>query len=82
MGVSAYEPFDETVETIKTLTAFGIRVNEHFILGAESIDLAIAWLTEPPAFLPEIWPNQRACRLFVVTLLRTAVAVVPIVQLA
>ncbi|SMO98945.1 radical SAM/SPASM domain-containing protein [Paracoccus laeviglucosivorans] len=54
VAVSAYEPFDETAETIETLTAYGIKVNVHFILDSESIDLAIAWLTEPPAFLREI----------------------------
>lgn len=54
VAVSAYEPFDETAETRKTLTARGIKVNVHFILDSESIDLAIAWLTEPPDFLLEI----------------------------
>lgn len=54
VAVSAYEPFDETAETIETLTAGGIKVNVHFILDSESIDRAISWLTEPPAFLREI----------------------------
>lgn len=54
VAVSAYEPFDETAETIETLAAYGIKINVHFILDSESIDLAISWLTEPPAFLREI----------------------------
>ena len=54
VAVSAYEPYDETAETIKTLTACGIKVNVHFILDAESINVAIAWLRDPPKFLQEI----------------------------
>ena len=54
VAVSAYEPFNETAETIETLTKCGIKVNVHFILDSESIDLAIAWLQEPPAFLSGI----------------------------
>ena len=54
VAVSAYGPFDETAETIKTLTAHGIKVNVHFILDADSIDMAIEWLTEPPDFLLKI----------------------------
>lgn len=51
VAVSAYAPYDETAETIKTLAASGIKVNVHFILDAESVDTAIAWLKEPPRFL-------------------------------
>ncbi|UXX83023.1 radical SAM/SPASM domain-containing protein [Roseovarius pelagicus] len=51
VAVSAYEPFDETAGTIQTLTSHGIKVNVHFILDSESIDLAIKWLNEPPEFL-------------------------------
>ncbi|MEQ9694920.1 radical SAM protein [Shimia sp. SDUM112013] len=51
VAVSAYEPYDETAETIETLAASGIKINVHFILDAESIDTAIRWLKEPPSFL-------------------------------
>lgn len=54
VAVSAYEPFNETAETIEALTKCGIKVNVHFILDSGSIDLAIAWLQEPPAFLSGI----------------------------
>nr|WP_321482061.1 radical SAM protein [uncultured Cohaesibacter sp.] len=54
VAVSAYEPFEETAKTIELLTGYGVKVNVHFILDSESIDLAISWLREPPAFLQEI----------------------------
>lgn len=51
VAVSAYEPFNETAQTIRTLISRGIKVNVHFILDSESIDRAITWLTDPPDFL-------------------------------
>ena len=51
VAVSAYEPYNETAETISTLAAEGIKINVHFILDTKSIDTAIAWLKEPPIIL-------------------------------
>lgn len=54
VAVSAYAPYNETEETICTLASSGIKINVHFILDAESIDTAIAWLKEPPSFVRSI----------------------------
>lgn len=54
VAVSAYEPFDETAKTITNLMESGIKVNVHFILDAQSIDVAISWLMDPPDFLQGI----------------------------
>lgn len=51
VAVSAYPPYDETAETIRTLVSYGIKTNVHYILDAESVDVAIDWLKAPPAFL-------------------------------
>jgi radical SAM protein with 4Fe4S-binding SPASM domain len=51
VAVSAYAPYRETAEAIKRLTARGITTNVHFILSSRSIDTAIDWLRDPPAFL-------------------------------
>lgn len=54
VAVSAYAPFSETEDTIRLLTEHGIKTNVHFILDRDSIDTAIAWLRDPPAFLKSI----------------------------
>ncbi|MFC3396357.1 SPASM domain-containing protein [Brenneria rubrifaciens] len=54
VAVSAYPPYDETAETIARLVVKNIKVNVHFILDADSIDIAIGWLSEPPEFLSGI----------------------------
>lgn len=54
VAVSAYQPYDETAQTIRTLVAHGIRTNVHYILDAESIEVAIDWLKAPPIFLAGI----------------------------
>jgi radical SAM protein with 4Fe4S-binding SPASM domain len=51
VAVSAYPPFDETSRAIQTLVAAGVRTNVHFVLTAESAEIALAWLKEPPGFL-------------------------------
>ncbi len=51
VAVSAYEPYEETAQTVQTLSDFGIKTNIHFILDAESVDTAIQWLQAPPDFL-------------------------------
>lgn len=54
VAVSAYPPYNETAETIRLLSKEGTKVNVHFILDSESIDLAIEWLRAPPEFLKGI----------------------------
>jgi radical SAM protein with 4Fe4S-binding SPASM domain len=54
VAVSAYPPYDETAETIRLLVERKIKTNIHFIIDSESIDVAIAWLREPPKFLDGI----------------------------
>lgn len=54
VAISAYPPYDEAAEGIKKLTHHSIKTNVHFILDAVSIDTAIDWLNEPPAFLKGI----------------------------
>ncbi|OUS06967.1 radical SAM/SPASM domain-containing protein [Rhodobacterales bacterium 52_120_T64] len=54
VAVSAYPPYDETAETIRILSEHSIKTNIHFILDAESVDIAIDWLIAPPKFLEPI----------------------------
>ena len=51
VAVSAYPPYDETIQTVQILTGHSIKTNVHFILDAFSIDTAIDWLCDPPDFL-------------------------------
>ncbi|WP_084392693.1 radical SAM/SPASM domain-containing protein [Henriciella pelagia] len=51
VAVSAYPPYDETEDTIKTLAKYEIKTNVHYILDSESIETAIEWLRSPPKFL-------------------------------
>ena len=51
VAVSAYSPYRETADAVEKLSACGITTNVHFILSSHSIDTAIAWLRDPPAFL-------------------------------
>ena len=51
VAVSAYAPYLETEEAIRTLTGKGVKTNVHFILDAFSIETAIDWLQDPPDFL-------------------------------
>jgi radical SAM protein with 4Fe4S-binding SPASM domain len=51
VAVSAYPPYRETTDAIERLVAHGIVTNVHFVLSSRSIDTAIAWLRQPPAFL-------------------------------
>lgn len=54
VAVSAYPPYDETKETIQTLTVRGIKTNVHYILDSDSINQAIEWLSAPPEFLKNV----------------------------
>lgn len=51
VAVSAYPPYDETADTIRRLTDRGIKTNVHFIVDSESVNTAIDWLRDPPAFM-------------------------------
>lgn len=51
VAVSAYRPYRETAVAIKQLADRGIAATVHFILSSLSIDTAITWLEDPPAFL-------------------------------
>jgi len=44
VAVSAYEPFDETLDAIKLLKSYGIKVNLHYLLDSQTIVRAIEWL--------------------------------------
>jgi radical SAM protein with 4Fe4S-binding SPASM domain len=54
VAVSAYAPYRETEDAVERLAARGITTNVHFILSSRSIDTAIAWLRNPPAFLARV----------------------------
>lgn len=47
VAVSAYEPYAEFIRAIGTLINYKIKVNVHFVLSRESIDIAIEWLQTP-----------------------------------
>ena len=52
IAVSAYPPFDNSFEDkIKKLSKYNIKVNIHFLIKNDTIDLAIKWLKKPPSFL-------------------------------
>ena len=50
-AVSAYPPYRETAEAIELLRSRGITTNIHFILTSKTVETAIDWLNDPPAFL-------------------------------
>jgi len=51
VAVSAHAPYEEAISAIERLTLRDITTHVHFILSSHSIDTAIAWLRDPPAFL-------------------------------
>ena len=51
LAVSAYEPYAEFAAVLGRLISCGIKVNVHFVLDSASIDVALAWLLNPPAYL-------------------------------
>ncbi len=53
VAVSAYAPYTETGHAVQLLRSRGITTNIHFILTSKSVDTAIEWLRQPPAFLSE-----------------------------
>lgn len=54
VAVSVYEPYREMLDALKLLLGKGIKTNLHFVLDGNSIQTAIEWLREPPAFLDGI----------------------------
>jgi len=54
VAVSAYPPFIQTAGAIEALALAGIRTNLHFVLDADSIETAIAWMKAPPSFLQKV----------------------------
>jgi len=51
VAVSAYPPYAETAEAIRSLGDHRVKTNVHFVLDGDSLDTAIAWLESPPSFL-------------------------------
>lgn len=51
VAVSAYPPYRETEDAVDLLRSGGITTNIHFILTSKTVDTAIEWLKNPPAFL-------------------------------
>jgi len=51
VAVSAYEPFSEFEQAVCRLNTTGVKVNVHFVLDAESVQIACSWLREPPDVL-------------------------------
>lgn len=54
VAVSAYEPYEETAQTIEALARHEIKTNVHFIVDSVSVSTALRWLREPPDFLARI----------------------------
>ncbi len=51
VAVSAYAPYTETADAVARLAAWGVTTNVHFVVSSASVETAVAWLREPPAFL-------------------------------
>lgn len=54
MAISAYKPYSKLDSVIKKVKRFDIKLNIHFVLDKYSINDAINWLENPPAFLSKI----------------------------
>ena len=54
VAVSAYAPYEETKLAVQALRTHGIKTNIHFVLDSRSIETAIVWLENPPAFLDHV----------------------------
>ena len=54
VAVSAYEPFSFVAKTIRLFRDYGIRTNLHFVLDAQSVETALAWLQKPPEFMSNV----------------------------
>lgn len=54
VAVSAYEPYGEARSAITRLKSAGIKTNLHFVLDAESIDIAMEWVSDPPNWLNQL----------------------------
>lgn len=54
VAVSAYPPYEETMEAIELLRSSGITTNIHFILTSKSVGTAIEWLNNPPALMEKV----------------------------
>jgi len=51
VAVSVYEPLGDVSEAVAELHKAGVKVNLHFVLTRESIQVALAWLRDPPRLL-------------------------------
>jgi len=54
VAVSAYQPFNELFNAITLLTSYKNKVNIHYVLDSESIELAIDILSAPPKEFSQI----------------------------
>lgn len=54
VAISAYEPYTEFRNSLELLLAYDTKANVHFVTDSQSIDTAIAWLSNPPSFLEGI----------------------------
>ena len=55
VALSAYEPYSFLANAIRKLRDHGVRTNLHFVLDAQSAEIALAWLQDPPEFMR--WVN-------------------------
>lgn len=51
VAISAYQPYTEMAELLKKFSGQPIKVNVHFTLDSKSVETAITWILDPPAFL-------------------------------
>ena len=54
VAVSAYEPYSFVADIVRRLRDYGIRTNLHFVLNADSVETALAWLHDPPEFINQV----------------------------
>jgi len=54
IAVSAYKPYINMDDIIDVISHYGIKINVHFIVSLETIEIAIDWLQSPPSFFNKI----------------------------
>jgi len=55
LAISAYSPYESYLETvINEISKYNIKTNIHFLLNTDTIERAILWLKQPPAFFEKI----------------------------
>jgi radical SAM protein with 4Fe4S-binding SPASM domain len=55
LAISAYSPYESYLELIvNDISKYDIKTNIHFLLNTDTIERAILWLKQPPAFLRKI----------------------------